>query len=253
VIVRLTGGLGNQLFMWAFGRSLSLYRNEKVQYDWRRSTWDYALDAYGIEMTQALPPNLRHIYEEPGFAFDSKVFEQPSDTYFRGYWQSEKYFIDPDGLRKEITLKNAPNALSEGVAKELRSIDSVFVHFRRGDYTNLNTKAFHGVLDLNYYRRAIEYVKSKIDKPEFFIFSDDLEYCREIFPYTVLSTKGLAQHEDLYLMRNCKHGIGANSTFSWWANWLNENPDKVCIAPERWFVNPEIDTKDLIPSHWIRL
>lgn len=256
MIVRLTGGLSNTLFMYAFGRSLSICRNEPVQFDWCRSTWDFALDAYNIDVKaeRCYPSNLKHIYEEPGFAFDSKSLEQPPDTYFKGYWQSPKYFVATESLRAELTLKEKFNALVEGTADALASENSCFVHIRRGDYvSNPVTEAFHGFPGLDYYNQAIGYIQEKIQNPKFYIFSDDPAWCRQNFPYDVLSLAGASQHEDLYLMRNCRHGIGANSTFSWWANWLGEHPDRVSIAPRKWFTNPDIDTSDLIPSHWTRL
>jgi hypothetical protein len=256
VIVRLTGGLSNQLFMWAFGRSLSLLHNQPVHYHWCRSTWDFALDAYDIKVDLGLPTNLKRVYNEPGFAFDPMVLEQSvlhPDTYFVGYWQSPKYFVDPAGLRKEIKLKNAPSALTQGVADKLASENSCFIHVRRGDYLRPGTAAVHGNIGMDYYEKAIEYVREKVQNPRFYVFSDDPSYCEQNFSFPVISGSHNTQHEDLYLMRNCKHGIGANSTLSWWANWLSDSQERVSIAPERWFMNPEIDTRDLIPEHWIRL
>jgi hypothetical protein len=254
VIVRLTGGLCNQLFMYAFGRSMSILRDEPVQYNWRRSTWDFALEPYGIEMEQALPDNLHKIYEEPGFGFDPNAVKQPVGTYFQGYWQSAKYFVDTEGIRKQFTL-NSIRPPVKLMADLLRNQNSVFLHVRRGDYLRANTAAYHGNLEQTglgsgYYQTAVDYIREKVNDPKFIVFSDDPAWCQRAFPFPVIH---FSQHEDLYLMSNCKHGIGANSTFSWFANWLNENPAKVCIAPKQWFVNPEIDTSDLIPSDWIRL
>lgn len=252
MIVRLTGGLANQLFMWSFGRSLSLLHNKPVQYHWCRSTWDYALDAYDIKVDLVKPQPVRRVYTEASFSYDCKALEQPADSYFIGYWQSAGYFLDPLGLRKQIQLKNAPSELTQGVADKLKNENSCFIHVRRGDYTNPGTAAIHGILGMDYYNRAIEYVMEKVQSPKFYVFSDDPEWCSKNFPYPIIGGK-LGPHQDLYLMRDCRHGIGANSTFSWWANWLGNHPDRVSIAPEKWFVNPEINTQDLIPPTWIRL
>lgn len=254
MIVRLTGGMANQFFMYAFGRSLSLRRNEPVTFEWRRSTWDYALDAYNVNVRQGVVLDPKRIYEEPSFAYDPNVWEQPSDTYFKGYWQSAKYFERPGNLRRELTLKERFGALTEGTADSLASQNSCFIHVRRGDYaSNPSTAAFHGFPGLHYYYQAIEYVKEKVQDPVFYLFSDDPLWCMQNFPYPVFSVVGGNQHEDLYLMRNCRHGIGANSTFSWWANWLGEHPDRVSIAPKKWFTDETINTNDLIPENWIRL
>jgi len=254
LIVRITGGMANQALMYMFGRSLSILRNEPVLYDWRRSTWDFALEPYGIEKTQALPSNLKHMYEEPGFAFDPKALEQPSDTYFQGYWQSWRYLVEPETLRQEWTLKEPLSGLVTGIANQLRNESSCFIHVRRGDYiANPITEAFHGTLGMDYYNQAIEHIKERVQNPQFYIFSDDPNYCEQNFSYPVLSKKTLDQHQDLFLMRNCRHGIGANSTFSWLANWLGDRSDRISIAPKKWFTNPDIDTSDLIPSHWTRL
>lgn len=256
MIVRLTGGFANQALMYMFGRSLSIRRNEPVQFHFARSTWDYALEPYNLKIDLAKPTLLNRVYEEPGFAFDSKALEQPSNTYFTGYWQSYKYWTEPETLRQEFTLRESLSALVLGVADQLKNQNSCFVHIRRGDYvSNPVTEAFHGFPGLDYYKQAMDYVREKVANPKFYIFSDDPEWCRQNFQnsISVLTTPGLSQHQDLFLMRNCRHGIGANSTFSWLANWLGEHPERVSIAPKKWFTNPEINTNDLIPEHWIRL
>jgi len=253
VIVRLTGGLGNQLFGYAFGRALSLRRKEPVQFHWARSTWDYALDKYNVNVELIEPKQADRAYNEASFGFDGRALGQPSNVYLSGYWQTEKYFSDyAYFIRKELTLKEPSPASTVG--NILAEKQSVFVHFRRGDYTVPSTAAFHGNLELDYYNRAIEYIREKVQNPEFYAFSDDYDWCRTNFPnLKILSLPGGSQHDDLYLMARCAHGIGANSTFSWWANWLGYYSGRVCIVPEKWFKNPEIDTTDLAPSNWTRL
>lgn len=249
MIVRLTGGLGNQMFGYAFGRALSLRRNEPVQFHWGRATRDYALEPYNakIELVQPSGP----IYDEPGFAFDSKALEAPSNTYLRGYWQSPKYFEDyPDMIRQELTLKEPVRLEVMRVARMLQDSNSCFIHVRRGDYLNLGTKEVHGVLDLSYYQAAKAYIRERTDNPQFFVFSDDRDWCGQFMGHPVMDA--FTQHEDLYLMQACRHGIGANSSFSWWANWLADRSDRISIAPKQWFLK-DLDTRDLIPEGWVKL
>jgi hypothetical protein len=262
VIVRLTGGLGNQMFMYAFGRALSLRRQEPVQFHWARSTWDYALDKYNVNVELVDPKPVDRMYTEASFGFDGNALGQPSNTYLSGYWQSEQYLEDysyredySDIIRKELTLKNAPSPLTVGFSNELAKEESVFIHIRRGDYILPGTSEFHGNLGMDYYNRAIEYVREKVQNPKFYVFSDDPDYGRALFPYfDIASFCGSSQHDDLYLMSRCKHGIGANSSFSWWGAWLGEDhPGRVCVFPEKWFVNEAINTQDLIPDRWVKI
>jgi hypothetical protein len=264
MIVRLTGGLGNQMFMYAFGRALSFRRNEPVQFHWARSTRDYALDKYNVneELVNPLvnPISATSLYTEASFNFDGKALGQPSNAYLCGYWQSEKYFQDYSYfIRTELTLKTDPSPLTVGTGNALSEKESVFIHVRRGDYTNPSTSAVHGNLeDTNYYQRAIEYVREKVQNPKFYVFSDDPDYCKLLFPdLEIASFRGSSMHDDLYLMSCCRHGIGANSSFSWWGAWLGDDwagayPGRVCVFPRKWFVNGT-DTKDLIPDRWVRL
>ena len=249
MIVRITGGLGNQFFGYAFGRALSLRRNEPVQFHWSRATRDYVLEPYNVKVDLVQPSGL--VYDEPGFAFDSKALEVSSNTYLRGYWQSWKYFNDyADVIRQELTLMWPVRDEVERVAHMLRDSNSCFIHVRRGDYLNLGTKEVHGVLDLNYYQAAKACIRERVDNPQFYVFSDDRDWCGQFMGHPVMD--GFTQHEDLYLMQACRHGIGANSSFSWWANRLANNPNRIKIAPKQWFLK-DLDTRDLIPFNWIQL
>jgi hypothetical protein len=252
--VRITGGLGNQLFCWAFGRSLAEIRNEEVEFHWAPSSWPYALDKFNIHVPLTTPaPNMPR-YDEKTFAFDKDVYSAPGDSYFRGYWQTEKYFV-PEILRREITFKDIRPEVQE-LGKRLSGESATFIHIRRGDYLNPGTAAFHGNLEQaglgdGYYKAAVEYANEKITYFNPVIFSDDPLWCAQNFPFPVIN--GFAPHEDLYLMSQCRHGIGANSSFSWWGAWLGDHPERVNIFPQKWFTNPEIDTSDLIPNRWVRI
>ena len=250
MIVNLTGGLANQLFMYAFGRGVSAARSEAVTYHWTRSTWDFALEKFDLPIKLELaarPP----IYEERTFAYDHGVYSAAPDTYFKGYWQTEKYFQNLKGFRQSLALREIRQDVALK-AKQFQNENSFFIHVRRGDYMNQHTRDFHGNLweDGDYYQQAISYVRERIYNPKFYIFTDDPVWCKKNFEHELVF--GFQNHEDLYLMSKCRHGIGANSSFSWWGNWWGDYLGRMNIVPKRWF-NNETDTQDLIPDHWIKL
>jgi Glycosyl transferase family 11 len=242
MLVRLTGGLGNQLFMYAFGRSLATIKNESLKFDWRRSTWDYALEPFRLPIILIEPTTVPLVYTENGFKWDSDAYKKPEGTYYNGYWQSEKYF-NVDLLRKDFSWwVNSP--------LRVQFKNKAFIHVRRGDYLNRGTKEFHGLLPLEYYQAAIDYIKERVPDITFEVFTDDPDM-REFLGYTVVSTGN--QHLDLHTMTKYSHAILANSTFGWWASWLGEHSSQIVVAPKRWFNDPKIDTSDLIPERWVRL
>jgi Glycosyl transferase family 11 len=247
MIVRLTGGMGNQLFMYAFGRSLSFLENEPLKFHWCRSTWDYALDPFKLpiehwqadELNQGIAPL---IYHESAFTWDRKVYQMPKDTYYTGYWQTEKYF-NVDLLRRDFYWwVNSP--------LRVQFRNKAFIHVRRGDYLNRGTKEFHGLLPLEYYQAAVNYIKERVPNVTFEVFTDDPDM-REFMGYPVVSTGN--QHLDLHTMTKYSHAILANSTFGWWAAWLGEHSSQIVVAPKQWFADPKIDTSDLVPERWVRL
>ncbi|MHB8710418.1 MAG: alpha-1,2-fucosyltransferase [Minisyncoccota bacterium] len=195
---------------------------------------------------------------EPRFQFCPDILKIENSCYLSGVWQSEKYFKDIEKvIRKEFTLKNKPSVGAENWIGKVRECDSVSIHIRRGDYVNSpKTNQFHGVCSLKYYNEAIALIVQKIANPVFFVFSDDIAWARANLKtrYSIeyVSDKKIPDYEELIIMSRCKHNILANSSFSWWGAWLNENPDKIVIAPKKWFVG-NTDTTDLIPASWIRL
>ena len=195
---------------------------------------------------------------EPYFQFCPDILKIDASCYLSGVWQSEKYFKDIEKvMRKEFTLKNKPSVGAENWIGKVSECDSVSIHIRRGDYVNSQkTNQFHGVCSLEYYNEAIALIVQKIANPVFFVFSDDIAWARANLKtrYSIeyVSDKKIPDYEELIIMSRCKHNILANSSFSWWGAWLNENPDKIVIAPKKWFAE-NIDTKDLIPPSWVRL
>jgi hypothetical protein len=184
---------------------------------------------------------------------------QMTDGYLDGFWQSYKY-LDPirDILLKEISLKEPiENTYSETV-KSILMTNSVALHVRRGDYVHdPTTKQAHYTFGIEYYEKALPIIKEKVLSPTLFVFSDDIAWARENIktdmPIVFVSKPAIKDYEELILMSLCKHDIIANSSFSFWAAWLNQNKSKVVIAPLRWDNAYEKEHADLIPPSWIRL
>ena len=208
----------------------------------------------------SVPYYRRNIYREPHFFYDPNILKCKNDVYLEGYWQSEKYFKNIEHLiRSEFTPVTEPDNPTEKMADQIRSCVSVNLHFRRGDYvSNSTTNAYHGTCSLEYYHRAIRIIEENVKNPHFFIFSDDPDWVRENadtgHPTTIVDLNGPDQdYEDMRLMSLCQHHIIGNSSFSWWGAWLSTNPQKIVIAPKKWFNRMDINTQDLIPESWLQL
>lgn len=289
IITKLIGGLGNQMFQYAAGRRASYKNNTELKLD--ITGYDnqagitprkYELDIFNINgkiadsndinkfrnNKRGLQKILTGIYKlifkksyfnENGFQFNLKMLQIGDNSYLEGYWVSEKYFEDiRDIIYKEFTFKKKPNEKNKIIINKIFNTSSISLHLRRGDYvTDQKTNQFHGVCDIDYYYKAIKYMGSKIKNPHFFIFSDDMHWVRKnlkiMAPADYIDwNTGNESYEDMRLMSFCKHNIVANSTFSWWGAWLNQNPEKIVIAPKKWFANISINTKDVIPIYWTR-
>lgn len=289
IIIQLTGGLGNQLFQYAFARNLNLTHGIDIKFDinhfFANHQRSFELDKLKIEVDVATAEEInrvrlensllslakrkvntlikpyyrKSIIEEKSFAYDPNLLKVNTNAYISGYFQSEKYFTSIETfLRKEIVPKE--NILSSSfysLQSDMQKSMSVSVHVRRGDYIN-NPESYqaHGVCEMDYYTSALNLIKGKTNNPIFYIFSDDIRWCIENFtsehPF-VFITETKSAIEDLFLMASCKHNIIANSSFSWWGAWLNPNANKITIAPKKWFNNRKENTQDLIPEPWIRL
>lgn len=203
-------------------------------------------------------------YKQPyvrqkSFQFDPNILEISDETYLDGYWVSEKYFKDiQNTIHKEFAFREKPDKKNKRIIDHLKKLESVSIHIRRGDYvSDKKTHDYHGICGMDYYKKAVQIVAQKIRKPYFFIFSDDPEWAKKNIkikhPNKIVDYNfGKKDHEDLRLMSLCNHNIIANSSFSWWGAWLNKNPNKIVIAPKRWFADQSIDTTDLVPDSWIR-
>jgi hypothetical protein len=291
IIIQLIGGLGNQMFQYALGRRLSCMHNVPLKLDimgFKNYTlWTYRLDHFAIHADIASVPEIeevkfhgragvlrtlgnlagffvpyyrRNIYREPHFSFDFNVLKCRPDVYLEGYWQTEKYFRDiADTIRRDFTVLEDPDPRNQEMADIIRDCEAVSLHVRRGDYvSNPVTNAVHGTCTEDYYRRAIRIIEKKVEKPRFFIFSDDpswvFEHMDTGHPTTYMNINGPDKdYEDLRLLSLCRHHIIANSSFSWWGAWLCSNPNKTVIAPKKWFNNTKVNTVDLMPESWIRI
>jgi Glycosyl transferase family 11 len=197
------------------------------------------------------PPDLRYY---PGF------FEQPDNTYLDGMFQSELFFgAAAELLRLHFSFRYPPSPEVTAMAARIQSSPSACIHFRRGDYGRNATFAQEiGVLSPAYYQRAVAHLRSLHPTVTFYVFSDDIDAVeREFSPggnvVFVRATQHANSHDKIRLMSLCQHAIIANSTFSWWAAWLNPSPTKMVIAPDPWFARREHDGADLVPRNWTRL
>lgn len=258
-IIKLKGGLGNQLFQYAYGRNC-IEQGEHVVFDisfFKENKKDtsrpFLLKKFNIPESIVFVNQKENSFKK----FISKIYSKISGNY--SFFQSELYFKNiEDIIRKEFTLKDPLSPTAQIYADQIKQAqDTVSIHIRRGDYvSNSSANKHHGTCDINYYERAISKIKESIESPTFFIFSDDIEWVKEnlkIENAIYVSNPNLAECEELILMSCCKNNIIANSTFSWWAAWLNPNLNKVVIAPQKW-LNTDISKQpDIIPSTWIKI
>ena len=275
-VVRICGGLGNQMFQYAFGCALAHTSGVPTCYDlsWFSKGGDraYGLDRFCGEVSMinhkkalrlsrdnwlvrlmGLGPRLVRVRERPENVYSPGLLEV-RNGYIGGYFQVARYYDAVRGqLLKAFRLRDIPSAV-QNLARMMRVCESVAVHVRRGDY--LNHADVFCLCDESYYAHAVSVIQDLVVEPRFFVFSDDLLWCRESLHLpteTVFVDVASSDHPefDLYLMSQCRHNIIANSSFSWWGAWLNENQQKRVVAPARWFVDGR--PTDILPETWIRV
>ncbi len=201
----------------------------------------------------------RTYVREPSFGFCADVLKINKGAYLSGNWQNEKYFKDiTDIIRKDFTLKIKSDAYKKMHRQILNTAGIVSLHIRRGDYiSNEGTNKYHGICSIDYYKSAVSLITHSVQNPTFFIFSDDMEWVKENLkiehPMIFVSGNSLTDSEELTLMSKCKHNIIANSSFSWWGAWLNNNPNKVVVAPKKWFLSLEREQDNPCPDSWIKI
>lgn len=288
IVVRVVGGLGNQMFQYACGRAAALRCRGQLLLDLsafeRYKLHRFGLDGFRIagqiaprrlQTSSALLASLRRfglntdwqmtlqgfdcIEEGDDLAFQPCMLEHHAKVYLEGYWQDETYFADAaDIIRGEFQLSRL------GAAPDVRAVTDdhlplVSLHIRRGDYVhNPIANSVHGVLGLDYYRDAVELMVQRISEHfRIVVFSDDIEWARQNVsfeqPVSFVSGSTSTPHEDLHLMASCDHHIIANSSFSWWGAWLNASPTKVVVTPKRWFAAPKLAHRHIGPPSWERI
>ena len=282
IILKLEGGLGNQMFQYALGHNLSLIHNVQLKIDSSylkkdnqskrtlkidnlKTILEEATNKEIYSYTSILQKFLDKIREkkkkivEKSSIFDPDILSI-SEGYFVGHWNSEKYFkANEDKIRESFRLKNPLSVKAQAIANAITSSQSTAsVHIRRGDYVSIKKIAdTHGTLPISYYEEAMTKITDKFPNTDFFVFSDDIEWAKENLPkkYKLISvsTPDIQDYEELIIMSLCKNNIIANSTFSWWGAWLNNNPDKIVITPQKWYTKENITIDDLIPASWIKI
>lgn len=255
IISKLQGGLGNQLFQWAAAKNLSIKYDCDLFFDKAYfsshsngvvTKWDYEMGHFNnIDIKESrLDGNpLNHIYDN--FTFQNI----PSNSYLDGYWQSEKYFIVNQQIIRD--LLKIPQNTKEYILKKYPILNSntVSLHIRRGDYVNL--QGIYPLQTKEYYDNCLSKLCEK--DINIIILSNDIDWCINNLSYNnVTYIKNETNIIDLYIMSLCNHNIIANSTFSWWGAWLNENKYKKIFAPKKWFVSTYSD-QDIIPNNWIKI
>lgn len=285
VVVGLSGGLGNQMFQYAAGRSLAARFGVPLALDlsWfgGRSDRRFALHPFKIKALeryqfpwlmprgQALLSRFSRrwlprlmgvtVWREPHFHYSSDFASLSKPVYLEGYWQSYRYFQEIRPLlMQEFALREALPSACTLLLAEINDSDSICVHFRRGDYlSNPVAASYHGICQIDYYLAGIRELCQGLLRPRVFVFSDDPGWVRSSFfvdcPMTLVDSNGPDDaHLDLLLMAACRHFVIANSSLSWWGAWLSSHAGKKVIAPSRWFQNADHDTRDLLPPTWKR-
>ena len=277
IVVKLSGGLGNQMFQYVFGQYISKKYNSKVEYnidfydnqDGRLDFRNYELNKFNIDVPIAKNSSL-NIYNRKSkvkkisflisnFLFNAEdsffvIIESRykllsffsllfSNRYFVGYWQ-DKYFLE--SFEKEIPkwfmLKSQYSEKKEEYLEHNKN--SVSIGVRRGDYVDLNATC-----DIDYYRRAIKFISQNVEQPFFLIFSDDIEWCKENIEianeHFFVEANQDTPFENMELMSLCKHNIISNSTYDWWGAYLNRNKNKIIISPKGWGLSKQINCVEL--------
>jgi len=195
-------------------------------------------------------------FEKEEFEFDPEVFNQKGKTLI-GIWQAEVYFRDiKELILKEFVFRTPDDEKNRELIEKIINSNSVSIHVRRGDYLNDRWKNILGVIrGTVYYDNAVNFMTDKVKNPNYFVFSDDIKWAKDNLKLGnciyVNHNKGRKSYVDMYLMSICKHNIIANSTFSWWAAWLNKNPEKIVTIPEKWIIGKNCE--QMYPAQWVKI
>ena len=259
----LSGGLGNQMFEYAFylsckNKGIKLKLNRDL-YEVSRMHNGYLLGhVFGVpesEVTKSSklsvfitriihryhPAHL--VYSDTPMMFSEKAF-RTNRIFIDGCFINPLYFESIRELISKAFVFREIDSYNMCLGERMLSDNSVSIHIRRGDYLN---NPVYGVCNEDYYEKAIRHIEKQVSNPSFFVFSDDLEWSDKLMRYLGVNYKlitintGVDSYKDMYLMTRCRHNIIANSTFSWWGAWLNNNPGKIVIAPNKWTTSIYMD------------
>lgn len=296
-IVNIKGGLGNQMLQYAFAYKLKkLHPSEEILidlknfkgYKWHVYELKYVFDVeipvasfwQLLKVTCPFSSNTflgnylqtinsfkkaifgklglrnKEYCEKEHSLYDREALLIKGDCYYDGYWTNQNYFADiRDEILDVFSFKRTLDEINKSLLEEIKSTNSVSLHVRRGNY--LLFDIYKGICELDYYQRAVDIINSHVDNPHYYIFSNDIEWCKEnlvgmLKNYTFVdNNSGMNNYIDLQLMSNCKHNIIANSTFSWWGAWLNQYTDKIVVAPKKW-LNMELKYTPLL-EEWTKI
>ena len=285
VIVKIIGGLGNQMFQYAYAKALHQkgyivkidlsafktynlhggYQLDKYQIDLEASTKKendkFRKNTFSSKILRRLGIDFSKMSQEKNLLFDNRFLEIENNNYIEGYFQCEKYFKSiREIILKQFTANQEVSDYTKEIENKIKnSQSSCSLHIRRGDFVNNTNISIHGVCDIEYYMKAIQFLEEKVANLNYFIFSDDIEWVKDNLAIEnaiyIESKEKRIPHEDIYLMSLCSHNIIANSSFSWWGAWLNQNENKIVIAPKRWFADDEMQKQadDIVCEEWIKL
>ena len=283
ITVALSGGMGNQMFQYATGCALASRLGCRLQLDARRynrrQAFPYALGHFQINAAlgtnETLPPCHRssplkymtwkyfsqspRLVEENGLSFNENVLNLPEGVYLKGYWQSERYFLDSqEAVRRELSFSKPDIDKNQAIASEIVAKTTIAVHVRRGDYVSKpKNLAKHGICSKQYYEQAVRIIAESLPTtPTIVLFSDDIPWAVENLNFGLKTipighNDRHSAHEDMRLMTLCNHYVISNSTFSWWGAWLNPSREKVVIAPKQWFAAQDVYNRDILPKNWL--
>ncbi len=290
ITVQIFGGLGNQLFQYAFGRHISLMKYDDLTLDYYhqmiRTDFDGEaltkitdifdlpvelyigksrkdlVNRYNLKIADRLASKIyrltRCTIEERNYKRDKDKIAKCGDIYIVGYWQSEEYFSDiKEIIKKDFKFKCEEQIKNLEIYKEILGSNSVSLHIRGKDYLVKDQFIIHGE---KYYMDAIDLISKTNSDLKCFIFTDDIDNVSKNYKklsklsrIVDIKTSFSSDAVDLLLMSKCKHNVICNSSFSWWAAWLNNNPAKIIAAPRQWFADPKYDGSRIIPANWYKI
>lgn len=292
IVVSINGGLANQMFQYAFSlylknKGLDVFLDQinfkpracmtcettklqdvfmnvdirnmpigKFPLVWWKRRWNFLRKIAIIWGDKYI--------DEPSFKYYPNIYKKASkNCIFKGSWQCAKYFEDiSDIVRNDFEFKPFTDIRNIKLEMKMQQENSIAIHVRKGkDYTT--EFLLQNTCDLNYFRRAIQYIKLHVKSPVFYVFTDNPEWVKEnltMISYILVDwnpVSGKNNYLDMQLMSCAKHNIISNSTYSWWGAWLNRNKDKIVIGPSDWF-NPQMklkmyDGNQIIPDNWIKI